>query len=209
MVMMLIGLCALAVAGLLVAESRDSEQGIRVIKPLASLCFLAVALVNSPWETGWEAAIFVGLILSAAGDVLLIPRGAGKAFQAGAASFLLGHVAYAAGFAMRGLHQNAALVGALVAAVVAVVILRWLASKVPSDLRPLVFAYVGVISVMLVLAFSTHCHEAGLPIFFGAAMFYVSDLSVARDRFIAPAFSNRLWGLPLYYGGQILLAMSL
>ncbi len=42
----------------------------------------------------------------------------------------------------------------------------------------------------------------------GAVSFYVSDLSVARDRFLAPGFSNRIWGLPLYYGGQPLLAWS-
>ncbi|MDD3992851.1 MAG: hypothetical protein PHV70_11955 [Desulfobacteraceae bacterium] len=36
----------------------------------------------------------------------------------------------------------------------------------------------------------------------------MSDLFVARQRFVAPAFSNRLLGLPLYYIGQFLLAFS-
>jgi hypothetical protein len=31
---------------------------------------------------------------------------------------------------------------------------------------------------------------------------------VARQRFVAPAFANRLYGLPLYYLGQFLLAFS-
>jgi hypothetical protein len=38
--------------------------------------------------------------------------------------------------------------------------------------------------------------------------FYLSDLFVARQRFVAPAFANRLYGLPLYYLGQFLLAFS-
>jgi hypothetical protein len=38
--------------------------------------------------------------------------------------------------------------------------------------------------------------------------FYLSDLAVARDRFVARAFVNRLWGLPLYYAAQILFAVS-
>ena len=42
----------------------------------------------------------------------------------------------------------------------------------------------------------------------GAAMFCVSDLSVARDRFVSPGFVNGAWGLPLYFGGQLLLAAS-
>jgi hypothetical protein len=45
-------------------------------------------------------------------------------------------------------------------------------------------------------------------ILLGAVMFYFSDVSVARDRFVAPGFINGLWGLPLYYGGQLFLAYS-
>jgi len=40
----------------------------------------------------------------------------------------------------------------------------------------------------------------------GALMFLVSDLAVARDRFVAQGFINRLWGLPLYYAAQLVLA---
>ena len=42
----------------------------------------------------------------------------------------------------------------------------------------------------------------------GAFAFYVSDLAVARERFVSSSFLNRAWGLPLYYGAQILLAAS-
>jgi hypothetical protein len=42
----------------------------------------------------------------------------------------------------------------------------------------------------------------------GAVMFYLSDLAVARDRFVAPGFTNRVWGLPLYYGAQLILALT-
>jgi hypothetical protein len=36
----------------------------------------------------------------------------------------------------------------------------------------------------------------------------VSDLFVARDRFVQPGFVNRLLGLPLYYAAQAMLAIS-
>jgi uncharacterized membrane protein YhhN len=42
----------------------------------------------------------------------------------------------------------------------------------------------------------------------GALLFYISDLFVARDRFIKKEFLNRLIGLPLYYAGQFILAFS-
>jgi len=31
---------------------------------------------------------------------------------------------------------------------------------------------------------------------------------VARDRFVRHQFSNRAWGLPLYYAAQLLLATT-
>jgi hypothetical protein len=44
--------------------------------------------------------------------------------------------------------------------------------------------------------------------FVGALGFYVSDVFVARQRFLKSEIVNRLIGLPLYYGGQFLLAFS-
>jgi hypothetical protein len=45
-------------------------------------------------------------------------------------------------------------------------------------------------------------------IFAGALCFYLSDLWVARDKFIKDEFQNRLIGLPFYYLGQFSLAFS-
>jgi uncharacterized membrane protein YhhN len=45
-------------------------------------------------------------------------------------------------------------------------------------------------------------------ILIGAVAFYLSDLAVARNRFVAPGVANRLWGLPLYYLAQLMLAWS-
>ena len=47
--------------------------------------------------------------------------------------------------------------------------------------------------------------ETGL---IGALLFFASDLAVARDKFVAPGVINKLWGLPAYYGGQLLLAWA-
>ena len=61
---------------------------------------------------------------------------------------------------------------------------------------------------MVILAGSTAEFEADARLRLGAVLFYLSDIMVARDRFVAPGFANRLVGLPLYFGGQLLLAWS-
>ena len=42
----------------------------------------------------------------------------------------------------------------------------------------------------------------------GATAFYLSDLAVARERFVTRSFADKLWGLPLYYVAQVLIALS-
>ena len=42
----------------------------------------------------------------------------------------------------------------------------------------------------------------------GAIAFTISDLFVARERFVQTGFANGAIGLPLYFGSQLLLAYS-
>jgi hypothetical protein len=39
-------------------------------------------------------------------------------------------------------------------------------------------------------------------------LFYLSDLAVARQRFVHASFVNRAFGLPLYYAAQILIGLT-
>ena len=70
--------------------------------------------------------------------------------------------------------------------------------------------YIAAISLMVWGAASTLLREA-LPwtAAAGAGLFYLSDLAVARHRFVRPAFVNRALGLPAYYVGQLLLAFTI
>ena len=40
-------------------------------------------------------------------------------------------------------------------------------------------------------------------------LFAISDLAVARERFVAQTIRNKVWGLPFYYGAQVLIALSI
>lgn len=200
-----------ATLGLLAAEARDSRLGVWLCKPLAAAGFVAAALANGALESGYGVWILTGLVLSFAGDVLLIPRGAKGYFLAGLASFLLGHVAYAVAFAVRGLDVASVALAALPVSAASLFALRWLWPHVqrnaPKLQRP-VLAYLVVISSMLVLAAGTVGHAIDARILLGAFAFYLSDLAVARQRFVAEQLTNKLWGLPLYFGAQLLLAWS-
>ena len=68
--------------------------------------------------------------------------------------------------------------------------------------------YVLAISAMLALAVAASLSGGPWWLGLGALAFAGSDLSVARDRFVAPAFRNAVWGLPLYFGSQLALARS-
>jgi uncharacterized membrane protein YhhN len=91
--------------------------------------------------------------------------------------------------------------------IIAIIILRWLWPHLTHNFRPAVVSYLGAISLMVVLATATTA-AAGLQLVTGAVMFAVSDIFVARDRFVSPSVANRLWGLPLYYGAQLIFALS-
>ncbi len=205
---LLASLTGAALLALLVAERLDSSPGRWLTKPLASAGFLAAALCGGWPGTGFGLAILAALVLCLAGDLLLIPKATGW-FAAGLGAFLAGHLGFAAAFVLLGV-SLAWLPGALVAVTcLALLVHRWLEPHVPGRLKLPVKAYIVVISIMVVLAVGSFGHRgdarAGV-LLAGAGAFFVSDLAVARNRFVSPGFVNRLWGLPLYYGAQLLFA---
>jgi len=197
--------CLLALGLTLYAEWQRPHDK-RIPKMVASTAFVAVAISVGATDSTFGKVMLVGLALSWFGDLFLTYNGRGP-FVAGLAAFLAGHVAYVIAFAKRGLGDGFYL--PLVAmAVVAIPIALWLMPTVPRELKAPVIAYMTVISLMVATAVSTDAHTADWRIPVGAIAFYLSDIGVARDRFAAPGFINRLIGLPLYFGGQLLLAWA-
>jgi uncharacterized membrane protein YhhN len=192
------GAVALLLAVHLVAERRGARALRAATKVGASLAFVALAVARGV-EGRFGAAILAGLVLSVAGDALLLSARR-TAFLAGLVAFLLAHVAYAVAFAGVA-HPSPG--PALAVALATGAVLAWLWRGLGSMRGP-VIAYCLVISVMLWLALGV-----GRPLVrAGALLFYLSDLLVARDRFVRPGFANRVVGLPLYYAGQVLLALA-
>lgn len=200
--------CLLSVVALLLCESRGLDRTEWLFKPLAAVAFVWAALAWGALDNGYGVWIVAGLLLCLAGDVLLIPKGQGPAFLAGMLAFLLGHLAYAIAFLQWPLHTAGLLLAILLMAAVASAVLRWLWPHLTTQFRGAVLAYVAVISAMVCLSVAAFAAGASVLIPVGAIAFAVSDMAVARNRFVAPGFDNRLWGLPLYFVAQLVIART-
>jgi uncharacterized membrane protein YhhN len=201
-------LCVLACTALLVSERRGSRVGVWLFKPLAAACFVTVGLLCDPFESSYGRWILAGLVLSALGDVLLIPNERELVFLAGMLSFLLGHVAYCIAFLGLGVDLAGLAASAIVVLPFMAIVSRWLWPHLEGIFRYATPSYVIVISAMVLLAGSASFVSGNAALVVGAWMFAISDVSVARERFVTPGFVNGAWGLPLYFGAQIVLALT-
>jgi uncharacterized membrane protein YhhN len=193
-----------AVAVLLGAIAFARPRLAGVAKMAASTGFLATALAAGGAGTAHGTVILFGLLCSWWGDLFLISR-ARRVFLCGIVAFLLGHLAYAAAFLQLGVEWPWVGAALLPLGAAVLLVLRWLGTGL-GRLRAAVHAYVAVITAMLALALGAAAAGAPVVLLPAALLFYVSDLFVARERFVASGRFNRLAGLPLYYAGQLLFA---
>lgn len=191
---------------LLFAERAGSQRAIWITKPLASIGFVLATWSSGALEHRAGVALFAGMVLGFVGDVLLILKHDKRMFLAGLVAFLGGHLAYVVAFSLRGLDLGAAGVATLVLLAPAAVVARWLWPRA-GRLRVPVLAYIAVITAMVATAIGAVAAEDTPMVLVGATLFYLSDLGVARERFVGRAFVNKLVGQPLYFGGQLVLAL--
>lgn len=198
-------------AGLLLFEKKGSRKRKLLTKTLLSCLFIITALVQPHPIPRYYQILLIGLLFCLGGDIFLaLPRE--KMFLFGLVSFLLGHICYLICFFFLADISRWTWGGAVAGLVVGVMVVYWLKPHLGRMLIP-VIAYIVVITLMLIGAWTvlgdSQVKSTGrVLVFIGAACFYVSDLFVARNRFLKTEFKNRLFGLPLYYFGQFLLAFS-
>ena len=211
--------CIVATAALLVAErglaaGREEMQiWRRRAKLIAAAGFVAVALSSAAaWSYGsWIAA---AMIFGLLGDAALLGSKR-RAFVAGMVLFALDHACVLRAAAMVVEPRDWPLAWGLVPAVIgaAAVVMLWPNLGL---LRVPVALYTALIAAMVTAASAPFL--VGAPAWFGerraallaagALCFFLSDLAVARQRFAHESFWNKAFGLPLYFGGQLLIAWS-
>lgn len=205
-------LALLLLIGLLYFEKKENRTGLLPTKTLLSLLFIVCAISQVHLLQPYTMFIIIGLLFCLGGDVFLaLPQP--RMFLFGLISFLLGHVCYIVAFFVIASPGKMTLVGVIVTLIISAFVYIWLKPHLGSMKKP-VIAYILIISIMMVGAWSVldvehQSYFGRLLIFVGATSFYISDLFVARDRFLKKSFFNRLLGLPLYYLGQFMIAYSI
>ncbi len=204
---------AITVTLLVRAELRGDLQPRYLWKPLSTLLVIVVALLSFLQPnlcTEFTLWVLAGLVLSMGGDVALMFE-SNRWFLAGLVLFLLAHVVYSIGFTvLNGFHPQD-LISAAVLLVVGVAVYLYLRPGLGRMQGPVIF-YIVVICFMVNRAVSTFFGDVfsvtqAWLLTVGATLFWLSDLVLAVNRFRHPFELNRL-SLYLYYGGQLLIALS-
>ncbi len=189
-----LGACAFAVVG--------ERRGLGWARPAGKVS-ASIGMVAAGVAADVPFPALMALVLHFAGDVLLLSHRKAL-FLGGMAAFLVGHVAYAVAFLGLGVGGMTTGVAACALAMSVGPVWRWLAPHTGRMRRP-VAAYVLALATMVALAWGTGRWVLGVA----ATAFLVSDLLVARNRFVAPGWGNRAVGLPLYYVAQLGLIRGL
>ena len=192
---------------LLTGEALAKTKVVRISKPLASLGFLIAAIGFGALDSLYGYLILIALIFSFAGDVLLLPKSS-RYFYFGIISFGTAHIIFAIAFILPGINIVAAITAAVILAGLLGYTGFWIYPHLSENMRTIVIIYLIVIGAMTAIAGGSSFNGGPVTIFIGAVLFAISDLAVARNRFVSPGFSNKIWGLPLYYSAQLILAST-
>ncbi len=207
-----LALASALIYAIMIAKSHEHDWTGPWVKTAAVAFLAAESLV-----LGAPLFVTLALALGAVGDHSLVRQGE-RAFLIGMAAFALGHLAYAAGFFLRG--QELLSLGVtdragwqvLVPLVLFIASTElWLAPHTGA-LRWPVRGYVLVIGLMTAVALTLPDHGGRGMIHAGAGLFLASDLLLALRLFRAETkrqewwLSVTLW--PAYWAGQVLLMLG-
>lgn len=196
----------------LLASEKGGRTAFKItFKFILSSLFILLALLQPAQDPRYATAVIGGLALCLVGDVCLAIPGQ-TAFRIGLVAFLLGHVGYIAAFALMVRPGAAMWVTAILAVPLSTFVYARLLPFLDGMRRP-VMGYVVIITLMVIAAGALFgadnlSYAGRLLVLNGALAFYISDLFVARQRFVHQTFYNRLIGLPLYYLGQFQIAYT-
>ncbi len=198
---------AVILSGTLAIAGIEAGQPVltAVFKPLATTLLLFIV----GWPTHQYAWFVVaGILLSLVGDVALLGDGALQ-FKIGLGAFLLAHVAYIVGSARIGVFSRRVLVVAIIAIAATVLLLTKLWAGA-ANMRVPILLYGAALTGMVVGSWSTLGSSLVWARFAagGSVLFYVSDASLALNRFHAPIPHEAFLSLGVYWLGQIGISLA-
>lgn len=170
---------------------------------IASTAFVAMGILGGRLHTPYARRIVLALIACWMGDVLGIWN-----FFHGLAAFLAAHLILVSAFWAQGLvwRKFFRFLGPVLITTLAV--LFWLFPHVPPAEYAPVALYILVIALMLLFAFAAAQAPGGAIALMAAIIFFISDIFVARWKYVEPSAVNALFCYPLYYTACMLFALS-
>ncbi|MFT4096563.1 MAG: lysoplasmalogenase [Rhodoblastus sp.] len=201
-----------ALSGLvsIVAFQTDLWLLAAITKALTTIVIIVYAWRRGGGD-GYSRAIRAGLAASLAGDVFLLwPQ---QGFLPGLVSFLIAHLLYLYAFT-DGMRRGFALAPTLGYVAYAAIALAFLWAHVPDGLRLPVVVYIAALLAMAAAAASRASREpsdAGLArvAAIGAALFVISDTTLAFNKFAGPIPFAGAMVLTTYWLAQWAIASSL
>jgi uncharacterized membrane protein YhhN len=187
--------------------------GIELNRPALTVAFKPLATILLLFVVGlptYDYARFVvaGILFSLVGDIALLKEDT-LSFEIGLGAFLLAHVAYIVGSVRVGVRSTRV----LAVGVIAVATTAFLLTKLwhgAAGLRGPVLLYGAALTGMLIGASSTLGGRLAWPkvLFAGSILFYISDASLALNRFHRPIPHVAFLSLGVYWLGQIGIALA-
>ncbi len=174
------------------------------LRLVASTGFVLLAVVGGAHRANFGRFVLVGLVGCWVGDYFMDRGG----FAPGALAFLVGHLFFTAAFCVRGVSLKWA-ASALIAMIpVSTGLFLFFNPHVPPEHRLIVPAYIGVISLMVAMAWGSCGARRSVLIPLGALVFYLSDILVAAEAFLHVGRIAAAVCAPLYYGSVAFLAFT-
>lgn len=197
----------LIVSGLVVSEYYNFKIGEYIFKPVAALSFVFISFKLGALESGYGRLILFSLALCAVGDILLLNRKLKISFFCGMLVFAIAHLLFSLSFIKSSTFDFASLVTFLpLIMILGCINFMYLLPRMPHKFKPFILLY-GLAIFMMITSAYTFMYEQKL-ILIAAIFFVLSDIFVAKDRFIKRSTKNALLITPLYFAAQGLFAFS-
>lgn len=169
----------------------------------ASSGFVLCAIAGRSWRHPYGRLMTLALILCFAGDLLGVHD-----FLWGGAAFFFAHLVFMAAFLRQGVDWKCAARAAIAVLLCGFLLMWWLLPHVPAAERWLVLSYMAVLCGMVALAAGVRLPRGRVLAVAAAVLFLVSDIFVARWKYVSASGVNAYFCFPQYYAACVLFALS-
>lgn len=201
----IVGLIGVAAVVLGHANHAGAAKALRIV---ASTGVVAVAISGGAHKSRYGLSMLGAFGVFWFADLLLgVPEA--KIPMASVVALSLASIVLVVAFFLRGVAIEWLIVMFGIFVLVIGGVLSWLYPPAPAEAHVPLVVSVILASAIPIVGGGTRGAGASLFIVFGAVCLYVFAVFVARASFVTPGFLNAALGLPLYYAGVLLLAVSI